>query len=355
MSSADVKVSLIPKNSTNIILVALSLTAVGILLWRISEVFAVGFGGVVLGAALRALADPLARVTRLAQHWNMLIVIAGLTLLGVLMVFLFGQQVSTEIAGLQQQLPQAWGKFINWLNQSELGRLIVNSGRSAAGDSKLFANLGIAAGAAIGAVTTIVLVVFLAIYFAADPMLYRNGFLRLLPPPIRPRVGRALDDAGEALRKWLVAQAIAMVTVGLLAGTTLAVVGVPLAFALGIVAGLMEFIPVLGPILSALPGVLLAFAKGPRMAVYAIIVYTVVQLLESNVIVPLLQRWTIRLPPVVGLLAIVACGFLFGAMGIIFATPIAVVVTALVKHLYIEDTLENHAAPRKSRSAGSGC
>jgi predicted PurR-regulated permease PerM len=186
-------------------------------------------------------------------------------------------------------------------------------------------------------------------------MLYRNGALRLLPPVRRPQVGRALDDAGRALRKWLVAQIIVMIAVGLMSGVGLAMLGVPLALSLGLLAGLLEFIPVVGPIVSAIPGVLLAFAKGPETALYVVILYVVVQQIESNILTPLIQRWAVELPPVIALLSIVACGLLFGVMGVIFATPMAVVIMAMVQHLYVEDTLENgRTGPKRLRAPVAG-
>jgi predicted PurR-regulated permease PerM len=109
---------------------------------------------------------------------------------------------------------------------------------------------------------------------------------------------------------------------------------------------LFEFVPVVGPIVSAVPGVLLAFSKGPETAVYATLVYIAVQQIESNVLTPLIQRWAVELPPVIALLSIVVCGLLFGVMGVIFATPIAVVVMAMVQHLYVEDTLEKNSGPK---------
>ena len=129
----------------------------------------------------------------------------------------------------------------------------------------------------------------------------------------------------------------------MLTGSALAVLGMPLAMSLGVVAGILEFIPVIGPILAAVPGVLLAFSKGPEMALYVTLVYIAVQQIESNVITPLVQRWAVRLPPVIGLLAVVACGLLFGVLGVVFAMPIAVVVMVMVKKLYVEDTLERRA------------
>jgi predicted PurR-regulated permease PerM len=108
---------------------------------------------------------------------------------------------------------------------------------------------------------------------------------------------------------------------------------------------------VVGPIAAAVPAVLLAFATGPQTALYVMFLYIAVQQIESNILTPLVQRWAVELPPVIALLSIVACGLLFGVLGVIFATPMAVVVMAMVQHLYVEDTLENGRGGAKNRTA----
>lgn len=328
-------------NITRQIIIAISLLGLAVVLWRISDVLVVGFGGVVLAALLRALADPIARKTGWNNRVVVLLVVVVLTLLIGGLAWIFGQQATNQATELQVQLPAAMNKLLQRVERSETGKTIVDTVEQAMGDSKTLSNVGIAATALIATVANILLIVFLSVYFAVDPQMYRNGTLRLLPPHLRGRVGRSLDDAGEALQKWLLGQAIAMLTVGVLVGVGLALVGVPLALALGVLAALLEFVPVVGPILFSIPGLLLAFANGPHTAFYALIVYVVVQQFEGNVLIPLVQRWAVRLPPVVGLLAVVAGGLLLGVTGVVFATPLAVVGMSLVKHLYVEEALEN--------------
>ena len=333
------------------LLIAIALLAVAVIAWRIAGVGALAFGGVVLAAVFRSLADPLARRTGLSGRWSLAIVILLLVVFLVLGGWLFGNLAATQINALGQRLPAAAEKLSASLQKSQAGRAVVDSIKRAFVDSKMVSNVGVAAGAVGEAIADLLLVIFLGIYFAADPVLYREGALRLIPPARRPAVRQALDNAGEALRRWLLGQGIAMVSVGLLAGISLALVGVPLALALGVVAGLFEFIPVVGPILSAVPGVLLGFAISPETAVYALIAYTAVQQIESNVIIPVVQRWAVELAPVTGLLAVVAFGLMFGVLGIIFATPVAVVLTALVKNLYVEDTLENGGTRKRTAAS----
>lgn len=325
---------------TRHLLVAIVLVAMAVVAWRLADALVIGFGGVVLATVLLALARPLSRWTKLRPKWSLLLVVLGLTALAGGLGWLFGSEVADQFAQLQRQLPNAVKKLQTWLDGSPGGRVLVNSVRQAGGNGETLTQAGAVVSGVVGATGNLLLIIFLAIYFASDPGLYRDGAVRLIPPRHRERVRRALDESGEALLKWVAAQAVAMVVVGVLTGAALGIMGVPLALSLGVLAGLLEFIPVIGPILSAIPGVLLGFMQGPQMALYAALVYTAVQQVESNVITPLVQRWAVNLPPVIGLLAIVACGLLFGVVGIIFAMPIAVVTMVLVRRLYVEETLE---------------
>jgi predicted PurR-regulated permease PerM len=326
--------------STRITLIALALLAVAALVWVVADVWVIAFGGIVFATVIRALVVPLSRVTGWSQRVSL--VVAILVLLGgfAVLCWLFGRQAAHQFAEMRQQLPDAAEKFQAWLAQSRLGRVAVDGLKAASQEGSPLANAGAALGMTVGGIGNLLLIVFVGIYLAADPGLYRDGALRLLPPSRRPQVGQALDRSGKALHQWLIAQLIVMVAVGVMTGGGLALLGVPLSLSLGLLAGLLEFVPVIGPIVSAVPGLLLAFTQGPQTAVYALILYVAVQQIESYVLTPLIQRWAVELPPVVALLSIVAGGLLFGVLGVIFATPMAVVVMTLVKHLYVEDTLE---------------
>lgn len=327
-------------NVIRYILIAVAVVALMAITWRVVDVLIIAFGGVVMATVLRAAAEPLARRTGWSERWSLLAVVVTLLLAFGLLAWMFGAQAANQFADLRERLPQAAEKLRTWLEGSRAGKAVVDSVKQAVGGENAASGIGMAAGATMGGIGNLLLVVFVGIYFAASPKLYRNGLLRLFPLGRRPQVGGALDEAGVALRKWLVAQLIIMLAVGVLTGVSLALIGVPLSLSLGVLAGLLEFVPVIGPIVAAVPGLLLAFAKDPQIGLYALLVYVAVQQIESNVITPLTQRWAVELPPVHALLAIVACGLLFGVLGVIFATPLVVVVMVLVRKLYVEDTLE---------------
>jgi len=326
--------------ATRNILVALALTALAIVIWRLADVVVIAFGGIVVAAVLHALAEPLKRFHRLSPSVRLSIALAALLAVLALVGWLFGNQVSAQADELQRLLPQQFHAVMAWFSRTQLGRTFVTSFKQSASGAGAMGGLGTGLATFLGGTLDAVLIGFLGVYFAFDPELYIGGFLRLLPPPRRPQVRRALLGAGLALQKWLRAQLIAMLLVGLLAGVGLALIGVPLALVLGGLAALLEFIPVVGPIIFGIPAVLVAFSQGPRVALYALLVYTAIQQLESNLITPLLQRWAVKMPPVIGLLAVLASGILLGPGGIIFAAPMAVVAIELIRHLYVEDTLE---------------
>jgi predicted PurR-regulated permease PerM len=330
--------------ATQTILVALSLLALGIILWRTAEVVVIAFGGIVVATLLRALAHPLHRFKRLSDHARVTIALCSLLAILGALFWLFGRQVTAQADELRQLVPQQVGHIADWLNQTAWGHSLVQAMRTSARDSQALGGLGLAAITAAGATLEIILILFLGVYFAYDPIFYLEGALRIFPLNQRERVRLAMLNAGDSLRRWLLAQVVAMGIVGIMAGAMLAVLGVPLALVLGALAALFEFIPVVGAFLFGIPGIVVAFSRGPKVAVYAAIGYIAVQQLESNLIIPLLQRWAVKMPPVVGLLAVVAAGILLGPAGIVFAAPLAVVAMALINQLYVKGTLE------KSRS-----
>jgi predicted PurR-regulated permease PerM len=192
-----------------------------------------------------------------------------------------------------------------------------------------------------GVVGNIVVILVMGVFLAAQPDLYRDGLTRLVAPSSRRRFGQVLDEIGRTLRFWLIGQFITMTIIGLVVWAALAAVGMPGAILLGLTAGLLNFVPVIGPILAGIPIVLVAMAQDWWIVFYALGVYLFIQFLEGNILTPLIQRRAVRLPPALILGAIVIMGLLFGLPGIILATPFAAVVMVAVKRLYIEDVLKD--------------
>lgn len=190
---------------------------------------------------------------------------------------------------------------------------------------------------AIGGVVNAVLMAAIGLYLAASPGLYYRGFLRLVPGDMRHRVDVALSHAGQGLERWLLGQILSMTAIGMLSALGLYILDMPLALSLGLIAGLLAFVPFFGPLAFGFLAVVLAFTQGPMQALYVGLLCFGIQQIEGYVITPFIQRWAVALPPVLGLVSIVIFGLLFGLMGILFATPLMVVLMILVKELYLKD------------------
>lgn len=187
----------------------------------------------------------------------------------------------------------------------------------------------------------VVVIVFLGIFTAASPETYRRGLLRLFSRERRSRLGEVLDEMAAALRGWLVGQLIAVILIAITTSAALALIGMPGALLLGLQAGLFNFIPYLGPVIAAGPILLAAMSVSTTMVVWAIGMHIVIQTIEGYVLVPIIQKRAVDLPPVLSLAAVLIFGALFGALGVALATPVVASMKVAILRLYIEDKLEN--------------
>ncbi|MED5619928.1 AI-2E family transporter [Ideonella sp. BN130291] len=310
------------------------------LLWELREPLLLFFGAVLVAATLCALASPLTRRTGLGRRPAVLAV----TLLMVLLVagglWWLGDPLAEQLHSLQGTLPKAWQALKAWLQGSALGQRVLESIGGLSEAPLPWAGIaGLATGAFRGAGAAL-LMLLMGIYLALDVRLYRDGLLRLLPAQRRVLLGDTLDAAGEALTRWLVGQGVTMVAVGVAVAVGLGLLGMPLALALGVIAGLLEFVPFIGPIAAGLLAVLVAFGQGPTQALYVAAFFVVLQQVENHILVPLVQRWAVALPPVLTLAGVVVFGTLFGPLGVVFGTPLMVVAVVLVQRLYVEQAVD---------------
>lgn len=185
----------------------------------------------------------------------------------------------------------------------------------------------------------LLLILFVAVYVGAEPRLYYKGLLHLVPRPSRARADEVLGAIGATLRKWLVTQLVMMVVIGVITTIGLSLLGVKAAVPLGIIAGLLEFIPMLGPVLSAVPAVAMGFLDSPEKALFVAFLYTGVQFLENHILVPLLMKRGVDLPPAVTLVGLALMALVFGFLGMLVAVPVLAAVMVAVKLLYVEDVV----------------
>jgi len=321
-----------------------------LLIWQLVDLLLLVFASVLVAIFFRSLADAIAKRTRISHAWALAIAIVLVAVLFVLITTLFGTTIRQNVNTLMEELPAAWqairGRIgeVRWLVDAldRAGQALLTS--------NMMSRIGGALGAVMGVFTNIFLVLFAGLYIAAQPKLYRDGFLKLVPPRDRARIDATLMRCGMFLRNWLLGQLIAMVVVGTLTWAGLKLLKVPSALALGLFAGLAEFVPILGPIAAAIPALIIAFSQDSRLALWVLALFVVIQQLEGNILQPIIQRRMVALPPAVTLFAVLAFAILFGAMGALLAAPLAVVTLVLVQNLYIAP-LEEAAAAQNSDSS----
>jgi predicted PurR-regulated permease PerM len=191
----------------------------------------------------------------------------------------------------------------------------------------------------VAALGALVILLFVAIFVAVDPGLYHRGLMHLFPHAARRRAGEVLSATATTLRRWLLMQMVAMLAIGLVTTVVLLLLGVKAAIALGIIAGLLEFIPYVGPILSAVPAIAMALVDGPEKAIYVALAYIAIQQLEGVVLQPLLMKEGLELPPVMTILGQALLSLVFGFLGLLLAVPLLATVMVPVKLLYVRDVV----------------
>lgn len=315
--------------------------AVVFVLWLLGSVLLLVFAAVLLAVILRSTAARLAH----AVGWP---VGAGLAAVSALVVvvllgagFALGPSLVEQSDQLWDRLSDAIEKALQWLQQSSWGRAIVQGASPESVDGTQLANrVGIALMSVVGAAASLVIVVVSAVYFAAAPKFYLSGLVRLLPPRHRRRGRAFLAAATATLRNWLYGQGIGMLIIAITSYIGLAIIGVPLAPLLALIAGLTDFVPYVGPVIGAAAALLVALGEGWNTALWVGVLFAGLQLIQGNVIEPLIQRHTTRLPPALTILSQTVLGTLFGALGVALATPLLAVVLVGVRMLYVESLLE---------------
>lgn len=260
-------------------------------------------------------------------------------------VVLLAPNVGKQIQEVVRAASDAYERFA----ATPFGEAVLSSGSEpdgAGGDELAIpldaSLLGKAAGWATNAVrsvTSLTLVFVVAIFMAASPRSLRRGITSIVPLSLRPRIGEVVDETARALWRWTIGQGFSMLVIGLLSFLGYLAIGLNFALALGLIAGLFQFIPYLGPALSAIPALLVAFSMSPQMALWAAVVYAIIQTIEGNFITPIIMKRKAYLPPVLTIMATVIFGLLFGLAGAALATPLIVVFLTIYNEVYQKDVL----------------
>jgi predicted PurR-regulated permease PerM len=327
---------------TGRLLVILVIAALAAALWQLTNIVVLLFGAVLLTIGLCAATRVVARHTGIHRS----IALAGVFLIGLCVLgaalWVFGSTITAQLDDVIQAAPAGFKLFMAWMTDNPYGRQVLDQVRGA--------NMVGATGWATSIVTTVgglisrgfayaVVALFVAIYLAAQPDRYRHLCLRLVPPAYRPTAETLFGVIGNVLQRWLVGQIVVMVTIGVLTGIGLRLMGIEAAFALGLMGGLLCFIPFVGAILAAIPATLVAMTQGPVYAASVICMYIGVHFIEGNFITPIVQAEATSFPPVLAILSTVAFSVLIGPLGVLLAAPLTLVLLAVVEVLYVQHGL----------------
>lgn len=320
-----------------IVLLALALV---VFLYRLGDILLLAFGASLVGILLATAADWLAARLRLPRALALAIAVIAMLAMLLLMGWLFGAETGREATQLWRTLPKDWETLRATLETNPIGKLLTDSFDQGSQGSR-FAHLLLSAGwGGVEIVANFLIILIGGIFFAAQPDVYRRGILILTPPAYRAVAADATDDVARSLRLWLLTQIVSMTMMGVMIGLGLWWSGVQAPAALGLLGGLSEFTPYVGPTLAMIPAILMALVG--RGSIWGVIVtYVVVRIVQVHIITPLISQSMVSVPAGLYLFLILGMGVAFGVFGMFFAGALSVAVYTLAIRLYVRETLDD--------------
>lgn len=311
----------------------------GLALFKLSHVLMLMFASVLVAVLLTALSDLILRFIKMPRPLALTIsVFICLSILGTFF-YVFGSQLYSQVQAIAEILPDTLDGLaerfgLEWRSDDfEWQQALQKASQGLAGNA-----VGYGFGV-IGVLTDIMILSIGGLFLAANPKLYVDGAARLVPIAHRPLFQQAMCETGQALKQWLAGQLFIMLGVGLACWAAFALIGLPSAGGLALIAGVSDFVPYIGPVLGALPAVAVALTQDTSTLLWTLGAVIVIQQLESYVLLPLVQKRAVKLPPYIGVFSILVFGALFGLMGVILAIPITVAIMALVQRLWVNAAL----------------
>jgi predicted PurR-regulated permease PerM len=319
------------------------IVALAIFLWYSVKILLLIFAGVLIAILLRGLADWVSERTKLSHAWSLAIVLVVLVCALGGVIWLSWSRLINETAQLMDRLPAALAQLHQKIRNTKIGGLLLDQAPQfddvMSGRGNLLGSVTGVFSRTLNVIVTIMVVLITGLFLAANPRMYVRGVVHLIPPRRRDRMSEVLGAVGYTLKWWMIGQAVDMVVIGVATGIGLWLLGVPLAFVLGLITALFNFIPNFGPLFGLVPAVILALGDDPSKALYVVALFMVLQSLEGYILLPRIQHRAVHLPDAVTIVAQVLMGILAGGLGLALAAPLAASVMVAVKMLYVEDTL----------------
>jgi predicted PurR-regulated permease PerM len=297
------------------------------------------FAGVLLGVLFWEVASFVARHTGMPYGAAAAMVLVVNFVTWGIALWLMGAPMAAQLHELATQLPKQVQAGMAYLHHSSFLRSLTGGAslpNQTPSPEKVVTGTALVVSGAVEALGGVVVVGFIGSYIAFDPKIYVKPLAALAPPEKRRRVEQVVSRVAHTLGRWLLGRIVAMAFVGVFTGVGLLVLKIPLALALGVVAGLLAFVEYVGAIASAIPAIALALTVSATQALWVALLYLGVHIIEGYVLTPLLAKKAVHLPPAYVLAGQMTMGVLYGAMGLTFSTPLIVVIVVVVQMLYVE-------------------
>lgn len=307
--------------------------------------FLLVFAGVFFAVLLNYLSTHLSSLIKLRYSFSLILVLLLMAGFIVGLVFLIGPSVSKQMREMVDQIPDMLVNLKEKAMQTEIGQTIFNQipedPEKMIGDKgKVLSRLMGSFASLVGSLVNFFVIIITGIFLASTPALYKKGFMKLFPVSFRDRLEEVMDKTHTTLSLWMWAKTISMAVVGVSSGIGLVLLDIPMPYALALIAALFSFIPNIGPYLALAPAVLVAFTESAEKALFVVILYFSIQIVESYLITPLIEKRMVSLPPALTLFWQIIMALMTGIIGIMLAAPILAVIMVIVGELYVKDYLE---------------
>lgn len=321
--------------------IILLIVVVSLLFKTLFNLLLLVFAGVLMCVYFHGFAGILKKKLKIKSPYAIIIsVTLNIIIIGLFFWFV-GARLSSQIDQLSNTLPQTIEHAKSWLSERPLGNKILNYATNSVDSGKAGSTIKSFFSSTFGILSDFYIVVLLGLFFTANPEVYKKGLIHLIPIKGKQDAADLWDRIHKLLKNWLKGQIFGFFFIAVLSGVGLWILGMPLVLTLALVAGLLNFIPNFGPLIALVPAVLLGLMQGPNTALLVLGLYTFIQIVQSAVTQPLIQKKMVSVPPGLLIFGQVAMGLIGGFWGVLLATPLVAIIMTLVNKLYVEKQQEN--------------
>ena len=348
------------------------------ILWQIKEVLLLTFTAVVLATVLNRVVNFLttdekenlnpnqkdnqiiidhqnekekSKKIRINRQLALFLTVFGLLIISVIFSLAIIPPFIDEFQELIRKIPLGIGQLRTWINswnlqiptsaidiiEDSLSRLVEIAQTLG---SLILSNFFTVFSNTLNAILSSLLVLVLTIMLLANPQEYRDIFIKIFPRSFRKKLDEILTECEKAISGWSIAVLFNMTIIGSLSWIGLLILGIPLALANGLLAGLLTFIPNVGPTFSVIPPAVIALVDAPWKAIGVIILYIGIQQIESNVLTPVIMKKQVSMLPAFAILSQLTFAIFFGFLGLFLALPLALILQVIIKEFLIDELME---------------